>query len=145
MDVPSAEALGIWCWSGESLVPGWVVGFEGDLVGFSFGWASVFVGAAGLCGIMEDEVGELGVSVAIWEIMAMLKFEKMRSDEEYDAAMERIDEIFDAPVGSAEGEELEVLVGLVEAWEGERYPIPPPDLVDAIAFRIDQERWGFGG
>ena len=58
MDVPSAEALGIWCWSGESLVPGWVVGFEGDLVGFSFGWASVFVGAAGLCGIMEDEVAD---------------------------------------------------------------------------------------
>ena len=78
----------------------------------------MFVGAAGLCGIIKDEVGELGVSVAIWEIMAMLKFEKIRTDEEYDAAMERIDEIFHAPVGSAEGDQLEVLVGLVEAWEG---------------------------
>ena len=105
----------------------------------------MFVGAAGLCGIIKDEVGELGVSVAIWEIMAMLKFEKIRTDEEFDAAMERIDEIFHAPVGSAEGEELEVLVGLVEAWEGERYPIPPPDPVDAIEFRIDQERRRFGG
>ena len=89
---------------------------------------------------MEDEVGELGVWLAILEIMAMLKFEKIRTDEEYDAAMERIDEIFHAPVGSAEGEELEVLVGLVEEWEGVRYPIPLPDPVDAIEFRIDQER-----
>ena len=97
-------------------------------------------GAVCLCGIMKDEFVELGVPVAIWEIMAMSKFEKIRTDQEYDAAMERIDEIFDAPVGSAEGEELEVLVGLVEAWEGERYPIPPPDPVDAIEFRIDQER-----
>ena len=105
----------------------------------------MIVGAVCLCGIMKDEVAEPGVSVAIWEIMAMLKFEKIRTDEEYDAAMERIDEIFHAPVGSAEGEELEVLVGLVEEWEGERYPIPSPDPVDAIEFRIDQERWGFGG
>ena len=89
---------------------------------------------------MEDEVGELGVWLAILEIMAMLKFEKIRTDEEYDAAMERIDEIFHAPVGSADGDELEVLVGLVEEWEGVRYPIPPPDLVDAIEFRIDQEK-----
>ena len=48
-------------------------------------------------------------------------------------------------LGRRKGEELEVLVGLVEAWEGERYPIPPPDPVDAIEFRIDQERRRFGG
>ena len=97
-------------------------------------------GAVCLCGIMKDEVAELGVSVAIWEIVAMLKFEKIRTGEEYDAAMERIDEIFHAPVGSAEGDELEVLVGLVEDYEVERYPIPPPDPVDVIEFRIDQGR-----
>ena len=74
----------------------------------------------------------------------MLKFEKIRSDEEHDAAMARIDEIFDAPVGTGEGHELEVLVGLVEAWEGVRYPIPPPDLMDAIEFRMEQEGRGLG-
>ena len=68
--------------------------------------------------------------------MDMLKFEKIRSDEEHDAAMARIDEIFDAPVGSAEGDELEVLVRLVEAWERVRYPIPPPEPGDAVAFRV---------
>ena len=86
-----------------------------------------------------------GVSLAIWEIMDTLKFEKIRSDEEHDAAMARIDEIFDAPVGSAEGDELEVLVRLVEAWEEVRYTIPPPDLMDALEFRMEQEGglgWG---
>ncbi len=83
-----------------------------------------------------------GVWLAIWGIMAMLKFEKIGSDEEHDAAMVRIDEIFLAPVGSAEGEELEVLVGGVEAWEGVRYPIRPPDAGDVREFRVEQEGVG---
>ncbi len=94
---------------------------------------------------MEGKVAGFCVSLAIWEFMAMLKIEKIRSDEEHDAAMARIDEIFDAPVGSAEGDELEVLVGLVEAWEGVRYPIRPPDTGDAVAFRVEQEGRGLGG
>jgi len=64
----------------------------------------------------------------------------IRSAEEHEAAMSRIDEIFDAPVGTPEGDELDLLVKQVEAYEAERYPIPPPDPVDAIEFRIDQER-----
>ncbi len=106
------------------------------------------LGCCGDGGELRDNGGGgcgTGVSLAIWEIMAMSKFEKIRSDEEHDAAMARIDEIFDAPVESAEGEELEVLVRLVEAWEGVRYPIPPPDAGDVVAFRVEQEGMGFGG
>ena len=79
----------------------------------------VVLGCCGDGGELRDNGGwgcGTGVSLATWEMMDMLKFEKIRSDEEHDAAMARIDEIFDAPVGSAEGEELEVLVGLVEAF-----------------------------
>ena len=64
----------------------------------------------------------------------------IRSAEEYDSAMSRIDEIFDAPVGTPEGDELDLIVNQVEVYEAERYPIPPPDPVDAIEFRIDQGR-----
>ena len=64
----------------------------------------------------------------------------IRSAEEYDSAMSRIDEIFDAPVGTPEGDELDLLVNQHEVYEAERYPIPPPVSVDAIEFRIDQGR-----
>ena len=94
---------------------------------------------------MEGKVAGFCVSLAIWEFMAMLKIEKIRSDGDHVAAMARIDEIFDAPIGSAEGDELEVLVGLVEAWEGVRYPIRQPEAGDAVAFRVEQEGVEFGG
>ncbi len=69
----------------------------------------------------------------------------IRSGEEHKAALSRIDEIFDAPVGTPEGDELDLLVKQVEAYEAERYPIPPPDPVDAIEFRMDQEGRRLGG
>ena len=64
----------------------------------------------------------------------------IRSAEEYDSAMSRIDEIFGAPAGTPEADDLDLIVNQVEVYEAERYPIPPPDPVDAIEFRIDQGR-----
>lgn len=64
----------------------------------------------------------------------------IRSAEEHKSALSRIDEIFDAPVGTPEGDELDLLVRQVEVYEAERFPIPPPDPGDAIEFRMDQER-----
>ena len=67
----------------------------------------------------------------------------IRSAEEYDSAMSRIDEVLDAPVGTPEGDELDLLVNQVEVYEAERYPLPPPDPVDPIELRIDQGRRRF--
>ena len=63
----------------------------------------------------------------------------IRSAEEHEAALSRIDEIFDAPFGSSEGDELDLLLKQVEAYEAEQYPIPPPNPVDVVEFRMDQE------
>ena len=54
----------------------------------------------------------------------------IRWAEEYDSAMSCIDENFDAPVGTPEGDELDLLVNQVEVYEAERYPIPPPNPVE---------------
>ena len=56
----------------------------------------------------------------------------IRSEEDYDAALAAIDRRMDAVPGSPESDELEVLVTLVEAYEGERWEIDPPDPVSAI-------------
>lgn len=63
----------------------------------------------------------------------------IRTYEDHQAAMNRIDEIFDAPAGSTEGDELDLLVHLVEVYEADRYPIPLPDPIAAIEFRMEQQ------
>ena len=67
-----------------------------------------------------------------------LKFRSIRTEEEYEAALARIDEIFDAEMGTAEGEELDELADLVESYEDKHYPIGLPDPISAIEFRMDQ-------
>ena len=67
-----------------------------------------------------------------------LKFRSIRTEEEYEAALARIDEIFDAERGTAEGEELDELADLVESYEDKHYPIGLPDPISAIEFRMDQ-------
>ncbi|EYS91087.1 transcriptional regulator [Cupriavidus sp. SK-4] len=63
----------------------------------------------------------------------------IRTELDYDTAMERIGQLWGAPVGSPEGDELEVLSILVERYEEEHYPMPPSDPVEAIKFRLDQQ------
>jgi len=62
----------------------------------------------------------------------------IHSQQDYEAALARIDELFDASPGTAEGDELDVLTTLVEAFEAREYPIDPPDPVSAILFRMEQ-------
>ncbi|MBI5018220.1 MAG: ImmA/IrrE family metallo-endopeptidase [Deltaproteobacteria bacterium] len=62
----------------------------------------------------------------------------IKNEEEYDAALGRIDELMDADPGTAEGDELELLVTLVELYEQKAHPIGLPDPVEAILFRMEQ-------
>lgn len=69
----------------------------------------------------------------------MVTNKMIRTEEDYRAAMNRIDEIFDAPADTPAGEELDLLVHLVEVYEAERFPIPLPDPISAIEFRMEQQ------
>ena len=68
----------------------------------------------------------------------MSAIKPIRTDEDLDAALARIEEIFDAEPGSPEDDELGVLLDLVEYYESKNYPIPMPDPISAIKFRMDQ-------
>ena len=63
----------------------------------------------------------------------------IRTDEDLDAALARIEEIFDAEPGTPEDAELGRLIDLVEAYEGVRYSMPPPTALEMIEFRMDQQ------
>lgn len=62
----------------------------------------------------------------------------IRTKKDLKKALARIDEIIDAKHGTHEYDELEILSVLVEAFEEKHYPVPPPDPVEAIKFRMDQ-------
>ncbi len=62
----------------------------------------------------------------------------LKNEEDYNNALKRADEIFDAKRDTPEGDEFEVLVLLIEDYEEKHYPIPDPDPIEAIKFRMEQ-------
>lgn len=62
----------------------------------------------------------------------------IKTEEDYNEAMARLELIFDAKKGSAEGDELELLSILIDNYEKIHYPIGLPDPIEAIKFRMEQ-------
>jgi HTH-type transcriptional regulator / antitoxin HigA len=63
----------------------------------------------------------------------------LKTNEDYEQALARIDELFDAKPGTKDADELELLVALVELYEQNLYHIDPPNPIDAIKYRMEQE------
>jgi HTH-type transcriptional regulator/antitoxin HigA len=62
----------------------------------------------------------------------------IKTEQEYEQAMNRLEEIFDAKKGTTEGDELEVLGMFIEKYEDEHFPVGFPDPVEAIKFKMEQ-------
>ncbi len=63
----------------------------------------------------------------------------IHSDEDLDRALEEINRLMDLEEPTQDQRDrLEVLTTLVEAYEEQRSPIPPPTAIEAIKFRLDQ-------
>ncbi len=62
----------------------------------------------------------------------------IKTRKDYQNALVRLEKIFDAKPGSAQGDELEVLGILIDTYEKNHYPIDFPDPVEAIKFRMEQ-------
>ena len=71
--------------------------------------------------------------------MTMLTITEIRNDHDLDLAMARIEELFDSPVGTPEGDELDALYALVRAYETETVDLGEPDPIVAIEYRLDQQ------
>lgn len=66
-----------------------------------------------------------------------MEIRPIRTNEDYDAAIARIDQLIDSEPGTAEYDELDVLSTLVWAYEEEHYPVLPPDPISAIEFHVE--------
>lgn len=67
-----------------------------------------------------------------------MEYKVIKTEAEYNLALERLEVIFDAQINTPEGDELELLSLLIDNYERLNYPIDLPDPIDAIKFRMDQ-------
>jgi HTH-type transcriptional regulator / antitoxin HigA len=62
----------------------------------------------------------------------------IKSENDYQKALQRLEVIFDSKKGTPEGDELELLGIIIENYEDEKFPIDLPDPIEAIKFRMEQ-------
>jgi HTH-type transcriptional regulator/antitoxin HigA len=67
-----------------------------------------------------------------------MEIRPIKSDADYRAALGEIEQLMAAELDTPEGERLDVLVTLVEAYEAKHFPLDLPDPVEAINFRMEQ-------
>jgi HTH-type transcriptional regulator / antitoxin HigA len=63
----------------------------------------------------------------------------IRTKRDYEAVLKEAERLWGAKAGTREGDRLDVLATLIDAYEAEHYPIDPPDPIDAIKFRMEQQ------
>ena len=68
-----------------------------------------------------------------------MEIHPIKSEADYKATLEEIESLMSAEADTPEGDRLDVLVTLVEAYERAHYPIDFPDPVEAIKFRMEQQ------
>ena len=63
----------------------------------------------------------------------------VRTERDYEAALKEIERLWGAKRRTPDGDRLDVLATLIEAYEDQRYPMDPPDPIEAIKFRMEQQ------
>jgi HTH-type transcriptional regulator / antitoxin HigA len=66
----------------------------------------------------------------------------IRSEADYERSLAEVERLWGARSGTPEGDHLDVLATLIDAYEAERYPMDPPDPIEAIKFDIEIEKPG---
>lgn len=63
----------------------------------------------------------------------------IRTEADYEAALAEVERLWGAPSGTPKGDRLDVLATLIDAYETKQYPMDPPDPIEAIRFRMEQQ------
>lgn len=66
-----------------------------------------------------------------------MEIKPIKNEADYQAALEEVDQLFDALPDTPEGDRLEVLSTLVEAYEDKHYNLPMPDPIEAILYHLE--------
>jgi HTH-type transcriptional regulator / antitoxin HigA len=67
-----------------------------------------------------------------------MNIKPIKTETDYQAALRAIDKLFDAKPDTPEGDRLDVMVTLAEAYEAKHHPVPLPDPIEAIEFHMER-------
>lgn len=67
-----------------------------------------------------------------------MNIQPIKNEKSYDLALVRVGELMNAELDTPEGDELDMLVTLIEAYEEKAHPVEIPDPIEAIRFRMEQ-------
>ncbi len=67
-----------------------------------------------------------------------MNIKPIKTETDYREALKRLNVIFDAPSGSSESEEADVLGLIIDDYEKKHYPIEAPDPIEAIKIRMEE-------
>jgi len=70
-----------------------------------------------------------------------MNLKPIKTEQDYEAALQEIERLWDAAPDTPESDLLEILVTLVEAYEKEHYDLPPPDPIAALEYFIESRGW----
>ena len=68
-----------------------------------------------------------------------IELKPIRTEADYDAALEEVERLWGAKSDTPEGDRLDVMATLIDAYEAKHHPMDPPDPVEAIGFRMEQQ------
>jgi HTH-type transcriptional regulator/antitoxin HigA len=67
-----------------------------------------------------------------------MNIKPIKTEKDYEAAIKRLEKIFDASPKSKDGDEAEILSMLIDNYENQYYPIESPDPIEAIKIRMEE-------
>ena len=67
-----------------------------------------------------------------------MNIKMIKTEEDYQVALKRLDVIFDAAIGSPESDEADILGLMIDEYEKKHYPIEAPDPIEAIKIRMEE-------
>ena len=68
-----------------------------------------------------------------------MQLKPIKTDADHEAALLEIERLWGASEGTADGDRLEILITLAEAYEDAHFPMDMPDPIEAIKFRLEQQ------
>ena len=69
----------------------------------------------------------------------MKNLKPIRTKADYEASLAEVERLWGARRGTRKGDRLDILATLIDAYESEHYPMDPPDPIEAIKFRMEQQ------
>lgn len=67
-----------------------------------------------------------------------MNIKPIKSESDYQVALKRFETLFDAPIGTPQSDEADILALLIDEFENKNYPIATPDPIEAIKIRMEE-------